>query len=77
MTVGKKMKIGIIVAVVAVLVMTAVDVATLPQSNGPNDWMGRVKVVAAENLWGSLVSQNWPAIPQCGEHSLRPQRGPA
>ncbi len=57
MTVGKKMKIGIIVAVVAVLVMTAVDVATLPQSNGPNDPSGKIQVVAAENFWGSLVSQ--------------------
>jgi zinc/manganese transport system substrate-binding protein len=56
MTYGKKTIIAIIaVALVAVLIVAGMAVVLSPPSNKNNS--GKIEVVAAENFWGSLISQ--------------------
>ena len=45
------------VTVIVAVMVVAVAVATLPPTSSANDSSTKIQVVAAENFWGSLVSQ--------------------
>jgi zinc/manganese transport system substrate-binding protein len=57
MALGRSTKIGVVAVVLAAILLIAGVAAILSTPNNSNNLSGKIQVVAAENFWGSLVSQ--------------------
>jgi zinc/manganese transport system substrate-binding protein len=54
---GRNAKIGIVAVALVAILLVAGGVAVLSSPNNGSGSSGKIQVVAAENFWGSLVSQ--------------------